>query len=54
MIAVLCTWSRKTPIAGDDATDAAWFPIASLSQLKNFSEDEDTLAVQALKLLGSA
>lgn len=53
MVAVLCTWVSGTPIAGDDATEAAWFPIASLSQLENVSEDVDTLAYQALKLLGS-
>lgn len=52
MIAVLCTWVSGTPIAGDDASDARWFPIASLSQLKDVSEDVDTLAYQALKLLG--
>ena len=54
MVAVLCTWVSGTPIAGDDAMEAAWFPIASLSQLENVSEDVDTLAYQALKLLGSA
>ena len=54
MIAVLCTWVSGTPIAGDDATEAAWFPIANLSSLENVSEDVDTLAYQALKLLGSA
>ncbi len=52
MVAVLCTWVSGTPIAGDDAAEAAWFPIASLSQLENVSEDVDTLAYQALKLLG--
>lgn len=54
MIAVLCTWVSGTPIAGDDATEAAWFPIAMLSRLKNVSEDVDTLAYQAQKLMGSA
>lgn len=54
MVAVLCTWVSGTPIAGDDATEAAWFPIASLSQLENASEDVDTLAYQALKLSGPA
>ena len=54
MVAVLCTWVSGTPIAGDDATEAAWFPIATLSQLENVSEDVDTLAYQALRLLGSA
>ena len=32
MVAVLCTWVSGTPIAGDDATEAAWFPIAMLSK----------------------
>ena len=54
MVAVLCTWVSGTPIAGDDATEAAWFPIAMLSRLGNVSEDVDTLAYQALKLMGSA
>ena len=54
MVAVLCTWVAGTPIAGDDATEAAWFPIATLSQLENVSEDVDTLAYQALRLLGPA
>ena len=54
MVAVLCTWVSGTPIAGDDATEAAWFPIATLSQLENVSEDVDTLAYQALRLLGPA
>lgn len=50
MIAVLCAWVSGTPIAGDDATEAAWFPIADLSSLENVSEDVDTLAYQALRL----
>ena len=50
MVAVLCTWVSGTPIAGDDASEAAWFPIASLSQLGSVSEDVDTLAYQAMKL----
>lgn len=50
MIAVLCTWISGTPIPGDDATDAAWFPIASLRTLQNVSEDVDTLADQALQI----
>ena len=54
MVAVLCTWVSGTPIAGDDATEAVWFPIATLSQLENVSEDVDTLAYQALRLLGPA
>lgn len=54
MIAVLCTWVSGTPIAGDDATEAAWFPIAMLTGLENVSEDVDTLAYQALKLMEPA
>ena len=53
MIAVLCTWVSGTPIAGDDATEAAWFPIATLSSLKDVSEDVDTLAYQALRLMSA-
>lgn len=52
MVAVLCAWVSGTPVAGDDATEAAWFPIAALPQLENVSEDVDTLAYQAQKLLG--
>ena len=51
MIAGLCTWVSGTPIAGDDATEAAWFPIAKLTGLENVSEEVDTLAYQALKLM---
>ena len=50
MVAVLCTWVSGTPIAGDDATEAAWFPIATLSRLEGVSVDVDTLAYQALKM----
>lgn len=51
MIAVLCAWASGTPIAGDDATEAAWFPITNLSSLEDVSEDVDTLAYQALRLM---
>lgn len=51
MIAVLCVWVSGTPVAGDDATEAAWFSIAALPQLENASEDVDTLAYQAQKLM---
>ena len=54
MVAVLCAWVSGSPIAGDDATEAAWFPIAMLSSLENVSEDVDTLAYQALKLMEPA
>lgn len=50
MVAVLCAWVSGTPIAGDEATEAAWFPIAMLPSLENVSEEVDTLAYQALKL----
>lgn len=51
MIAVLCAWVSGIPIAGDDATEAAWFQIANLSSLGNVSENVDTLAHQALRLM---
>lgn len=54
MIAVLCTWVSGTPVAGDDAMEAAWLPISELSNLANASEDVDTLAYQALKLVRPA
>ena len=54
MVAVLCTLVSGSPIAGDDATEAAWFSIASLSQLENVIDDVDTLAYQALTLFGPA
>lgn len=53
MIAVLCNWVSGTPMAGDDATEAAWFPIATLSSLEDVSEDVDTLAYQALRLMSA-
>ena len=54
MIAVLCAWVSGIPIAGDDASEAAWFPIADLSALEDVSEDVDTLAYQALRLMSPA
>lgn len=54
MVAVLCAWVSGSPIAGDDATEAAWFPIASLPHLEKVSEDVDTLAYQALNLMEPA
>ena len=51
MIAVLCAWVSGIPIARDDASEAAWFPIADLSSLEDVSEDVDTLAYQALRLM---
>lgn len=54
MVAVLCAWVSGSPIAGGDATEAAWFPIASLPHLENVSEDVDTLAYQALNLMEPA
>jgi mutator protein MutT len=51
MIAVLCAWVSGSPIAGDDAAEAAWFPVANLSSLEDVSEDVDTLAYQALRLI---
>jgi hypothetical protein len=32
----------------------SWFPIVSLSEPENISENVDTLAYQALKVSGSA
>lgn len=51
MVAVLCAWVSGIPIAGDDAMEVAWFPIANLSSLEDVSEDVDTLAYQALRLM---
>jgi ADP-ribose pyrophosphatase YjhB (NUDIX family) len=34
MVAVLGTWVSGSLIAGEDATEAAWFPIAMLSRLE--------------------
>lgn len=50
MIAVLCRWISGVPVAGDDATETAWFPISSLAQLENVSDDVDTLAYQAQRI----
>lgn len=51
MIAVLCAWVSGIPIAGDDAMEAAWFPVADLASLEDVSEGVDTLAYQALRLM---
>ncbi|HYG44936.1 MAG TPA: NUDIX hydrolase [Bordetella sp.] len=32
LIAVLCRWIDGEPVAGDDALEARWFPIASLDR----------------------
>lgn len=51
MIAVLCRWISGVPMAGDDATEAEWFPISSLAQLENVSDDVDTVACQAQRVV---
>lgn len=53
MVAVLCRWVAGTPIPGDDATEAAWFPVASLQDLEDVSDDVDTLTYQAFEMLSS-
>lgn len=33
LIAVLCRWLSGTPVAADDAAEAAWFPLAALDPI---------------------
>lgn len=51
LIAVLCRWITGEPVAGDDAREANWFPIAALDpDLLPMSVDVDVIARQALAL----
>jgi 8-oxo-dGTP diphosphatase len=51
LIAILCRWMSGEPIAGDDAMEARWFPIADLDPSRlPMSADVDAIALRALAL----
>ena len=51
LIAVLCRWISGCPSPGDDALEAAWFPITALhSDRADMSADVDALARLAEEL----
>ncbi len=48
LIAVRCRWLSGTPLAGDDALEACWFPIAELDPATlPMSADVDVIARRA-------
>ena len=52
LIAVLCRWISGTPVAGDDALEAQWFPIAELQPDRlPMSVDVDVIARHAAGLV---
>jgi mutator protein MutT len=51
LVAVLCHWEAGEPVAGDDALEAAWFPVADLDTASIPMSDHVTeLARQGLAL----
>jgi 8-oxo-dGTP diphosphatase len=50
LIAVLCEWIEGEPVAGDDALDACWTPVASLEFALPLSRDVARIARQAARL----
>ncbi|WP_112664063.1 NUDIX hydrolase [Microvirga flavescens] len=54
LIAVLCRWLSGTPQAGDDATEAAWWPISDLGSLDRVSLNVDKVALQARRLAAAS
>ena len=49
LIAVQCHWVSGEPVAGDDALEARWFPVADLDPSRlAMSADVDVIARQAL------
>jgi 8-oxo-dGTP diphosphatase len=49
LIAVQCRWISGEPVAGDDALEARWFPIAQLDpSTLAMSADVDVIARRAL------
>lgn len=49
LIAVQCRWVSGNPVAGDDALEARWFPVADLDPSRlAMSADVDVIARQAL------
>jgi len=53
LIAVRCRWLSGRPVAGDDALEARWFPIADLHPGRiDMSADVDVIARHAERLAG--
>jgi 8-oxo-dGTP diphosphatase len=54
LIAVLCRWISGMPLAGDDALEARWFPVADLDPGKlPMSADVEVIARRAQALAAS-
>ncbi len=54
LIAVQCRWISGLPVAGDDALEARWFPVADLDPDKlPMSADVDVIARRAQALVAS-
>jgi 8-oxo-dGTP diphosphatase len=54
LIAVQCRWISGLPVAGDDALEAQWFPVADLDADKlPMSADVDVIARRAQALVAS-
>ena len=54
LIAVRCRWISGLPLAGDDALEARWFPVADLDPDKlPMSADVDVIARRAQALAAS-
>ena len=54
LIAVQCQWISGLPVAGDDALEARWFPVADLDPDKlPMSADVDVIARRAQALVAS-
>lgn len=44
LVAVLCGWNGGEPVAGDDAAEAIWVPLADLDAWQGLIEDVARLA----------
>jgi len=55
LIAVRCRWISGVPVAGDDALEAGWFPVADLEHGKlAMSADVDAIARRAQALASNS
>ena len=55
LIAMLCRWNGGEPVAGDDALEARWFPVAALEESGlELSQDVAWVARKAVGILVEA